>query len=328
MRLVVAMAACAILAGCMSAAPTRTVIPADDRSRQPALGVRADARPLQGIYVSTGSDVYGYAVTDRESKPPICTIHQPNGYGDRNISVDRAGNLLVPHDLAVAVYTGPKMCGTLALDAGYGEGGRPMDVASLDAMHARTAIAAVNYSSSGYGTFSFCTLAQSSHCVIPRMAPQLYDSSAVTIDHDGNCWVSGWTWSGSQVLYYVRRSLAGIAVGVAPCVAGVSTTGTLNVGFGGLDIDHQGHLVTIDPTKNGRVFVYEGCDPGCRLIGGPFPLRHPGRYGHLNHAGTLFAVATSTGVDVYTYSLTALTYAYTFATDISNITGVAFSPGR
>ena len=327
MRLIIAAVGSTTLAGCAGAVVTRTIVPVDDRLSQPALKAGADARPLQGIYVSTDSDVYGYALADREARRPICTISVPTGYDGRNISVDPKGNLLVPHDQAVSVFAGPRMCGKRVLDAGYRYGGRPMDVASLDALNSGTAVAAVNYSSSGYGTFVFCTLAQSSQCAIPRMVPGIFDSVAVTIDGTGNCWVSAQTYT-SQPLYYVPRSPSGIAIATAPCFAGVATTGTLNAAFGGLDIDRQGNLVTIDPTKAGRVFIYRGCDPVCRIIGGPFPLRHPGTYGHLNHAGTLFAVATQSGVDVYNYRAAALTYAYTFATDISNITAVAFSPGR
>jgi hypothetical protein len=83
---------------------------------------------------------------------------------------------------------------------------------------------------------------------------------------------------------------------------GVLATGWLNAGPGGLDVDSEGNLVSIDGyARQGRgaIYVFSGCKPACAKMGGPFNLRHAAVYGHLNHDGTLLAIAANNEVDVY-----------------------------
>ncbi|HEY2474842.1 MAG TPA: hypothetical protein VGI19_08555, partial [Candidatus Cybelea sp.] len=102
---------------------------------------------------------------------------------------------------------------------------------------------------------------------------------------------------------------------------------------GGLDIDSNGNLVSIDGYANntGAVYVYGGCKPNCTKLGGPFPLLGKAVRGHLNRRGTAFAATDydNKQVDLYSYSPTALTYKYSFNNGISaslSPLGVAYSP--
>jgi hypothetical protein len=79
------------------------------------------------------------------------------------------------------------------------------------------------------------------------------------------------------------------------------------------------------------VYVYSGCKPACKAIGGPFPLKGTAVYGHLNEDSTSFAAADYQygQVDVYRYSPTAITYRYSFNNGISvnsGIVGAAYNP--
>ena len=59
-------------------------------------------------------------------------------------------------------------------------------------------------------------------------------------------------------------------------------------------------------------------------VGGPFNQRHAAVYGHLNHDGTLLAIAANNEVDVYAYHPSRITFQYSSTPGGS---GVAFSPG-
>jgi len=81
----------------------------------------ADRHPLDGIYVSTNSDVYGYALPCEGKR--LTDLHHARS--DRiptratSLSTERA-NLLIPHDYAIAVYSGPRMCGHSLEEASLG----------------------------------------------------------------------------------------------------------------------------------------------------------------------------------------------------------------
>ncbi|MGC1758650.1 MAG: hypothetical protein WA742_04800, partial [Candidatus Cybelea sp.] len=115
--------------------------------------------------------------------------------------------------------------------------------------------------------------------------------------------------------------------------AGVATSGYGNTSPGGLDIDNAGNLVAIDTSANnaGALFIYSGCKPACKVVGGPFPLHGEAFWGHLNEKSTAFAAANYTAgqIDVYKYSTAALTYLYSFSNGLNasfSVKGAAYNP--
>jgi hypothetical protein len=112
--------------------------------------------------------------------------------------------------------------------------------------------------------------------------------------------------------------------------SGETATGFDNPASGGLDIDKDGHLVTVSYSTP-AVYVYSGCRPACKLIGGPFPLKGTGFYGHLNMDSTSFVAADYQHgeIDVYRYTPTSLKYMYSFNNGLSQSSGVvgaAYNP--
>jgi hypothetical protein len=140
------------------------------------------------------------------------------------------------------------------------------------------------------------------------------------MDNSGNCWGDGIDPSGLATLTY----FAGCSGG------GVQATGFVNSSFGGIDIDASGNLVTIDGFAP-AVYVYSGCNPACTLVGGPFPLIGDAIFGHLN---SKFNNKLATGnfvngqIDIYRYTPTSLTYAYSFNNGLSpslDVEGAAYN---
>ncbi|MBV8197185.1 MAG: hypothetical protein JO263_03545 [Candidatus Eremiobacteraeota bacterium] len=103
----------------------------------------------------------------------------------------------------------------------------------------------------------------------------------------------------------------------------------------GLDIDASGNLVATAFVFTPYVLVYSGCNPACKLVGGPFPLRGNEAYaffGHLNGRADKFVVPEGNisygKLDVYSYSPSALTYLYSITKGITQglVDAAAFSP--
>jgi hypothetical protein len=143
------------------------------------------------------------------------------------------------------------------------------------------------------------------------------------LDKAGNCWAGSEGKSALPVLIYFANCSG----------SGTTATGYQNTSFGGLDFDRSGNLVSIDETANnvGQVWVYHGCNPGCELVGGPFPLNGESVYGHLNAKGNRLAVADIAygQVDIYSYSPTSVKYLYSFTKGLRasyEVQGVAYDP--
>ncbi len=93
-------------------------------------------------------------------------------------------------------------------------------------------------------------------------------------------------------------------------------------------IDSKGNTVPLSaPTY--AVYVYSGCRPACKRIGGPYSLEGQAIYGHLNANSTAFAVADYRleQIDVYKYTPRALIYEYSFNNGLfeSSIKGVTYN---
>ncbi|HEX3368257.1 MAG TPA: hypothetical protein VHS56_01670, partial [Candidatus Cybelea sp.] len=244
-------------------------------------GRPAPAKARSGIYVAQffSPYVYGYPLDNSKNGPPLCNVYNP--YASVNdIAVDGNGNLLIPLEIPneVLIYKGTRMCGPWAATIAdpYGQ---PTGAAANDAIHGTIAVANI-FDLYGPGSISLCTV--SGGCTQNLTNPNLYAVGGVAMDRQGNCWGSGFNSSYASVLIY----FAGCSG------SGVAATGIANTqGYGSIDIDEHGNLVVVSiPTD---LYVYHGCKPKCKKIGGPFSLEGDTIFGHLNKNSTAFAAGDS-----------------------------------
>jgi hypothetical protein len=272
-----------------------------------------------GIYVSerqsSESDVFGYASNDRQNRGPICAENSQPTY---DLAVDGRGDLIVPNPSdTVTVFKGPGMCGRKlgTLQTIYSA----VDVASFNAASGTIAVGIVLDGQSGDGSIQLCTLKKGCYANLTD-GTQMDFVAAVAMSKKGDCWASS---AVPTALTYFKGCSA----------TAQSATGYENSDAGGLDIDNAGNLVSISCSEvscsTPVLYVYAGCNPKCKKVGGPFPLQGASWYGHLNATSTRFAAADYEygQVDVYKYSPTTLTYLYSFNSGLnSNIAGTAYNP--
>ncbi len=294
---------------------------------------RADAcADRGGIYGSQffSSIINGYHHHNTGNGPPVCSLGA--SYAN-TIAVDGKGNLIDPDGgtRTIIVYRGPGMCGPEvgAVADGFGQ---PADAASMDAANGTIVVGNIfdnvarshgpsHGTSSGFASISLCTLANG--CTVNLSNPNMFLVAGVALANDGDCWASGTDSSGSGTLFY----FAGCSE------EGQIATGFHNVSYGGLDIDKNGNLVSIDLGTSGSssLWVYRGCNPACTLVGGPFPLLGQTVFGHLNEQSMAFVTGDFEfgQLDIYDYSPTSLTYSYSINNGFSpseEVEGAAYNP--
>lgn len=297
----------------------------------------------RGIYGSVGGGnsgyVYAYPDPDRSNGSSLCSLSVNELSG--NIAVDRQGDLLVigavGSGVGVIVFAGQGLCGPelgSILDpyANAGAGVLAVDVASRDARSGRIVIANEQTSGTGeHGSVSVCTL--TAGCTANLKTPNMNSVERVALAPNGDCWASGYGLNKSPP----RRAIPMLGYFAHCRGRGVAATGFQNSEFGGIDIDDNGNLVSIDRAF-GYLYTYSGCNPVCTLVGGPFQLRkhgNPYTYGHLDGSSKHFVVATVFAVgsmrlpqlDVYSYNTIGIRYEYSISNGItSGANGAAFSP--
>jgi hypothetical protein len=261
-------------------------------------------------------DILGYAKNNRKNGPPTCSLSTSGSYGD--IAVDAKGDLIVPEGFnTVAIFKGPGMCGPKLGSIQLFAGGDAVDAASADAADGKIAVAAYQ-DGSAPGSIEVCTL--KSGCT-NLQNPDMNFVSAVALAKNGDCWGSSQQAGsmGGAVLTYFGGCSG----------SGQTATGYKNSGAGGLDIDKDGNIVSIDSSSTPEVYVYSGCKPTCKILGGPFALKGGALYGHLNEDSTRYAAADGeyNQVDVYAYSSTMLTYMYSFNNGLPSdyLVGLAYN---
>jgi hypothetical protein len=276
--------------------------------------------PITGIYVSQGSSsdtqLFGYPSNNRKNKGPICT---ENVHPTYDLAVDGKGNLIAPNtDDTVTVFAGPRMCGRSL--GTFKTVFYPVDASSSNAASGKIAVGIAEDGGSGNGVIQVCTLKKGCYATLSD-GTQIDFLVAVAMNKHGDCWASGIL---PTTLIYFKGCSA----------AAQSTTGYENTDAGGLDIDNEGHLLSISCSEvscsTPELYVYSGCNPRCKKVGGPFALHGTSWYGHLNANNTRFATADYEygQVDVYKYAPTSVTYLYSFDSGLStDIRGVAYSPG-
>lgn len=317
-RALVAASLLVLLAGCGGGLSSSPVVPSGG-SAVALHGRAAPAAVRSGIYVAefSSSYVYGYHTDNSTNGPPVCNVYNPN-QSVNDIAVDGSGNLVLPLEQPdeILVYSGTKLCGPWAATIAdpYGE---PTGAAANDAVNGTIAVANI-FDTSGAGSISLCTV--SAGCRQNLTNPSLYEVGGVAMDTQGNCWGSG-----------LNQSYASVIVYFAGCTGpGVLATGTAQTyGYGSVDIDKHGNLVVVSIPSS--LYVYHGCKPKCKKIGGPFALEGSTIFGHLNKRSTAFAAGDEQygQVDIYNYTPTSLTYQYSFNNGLSysaTVGGVAYSP--
>ncbi|MBV8530201.1 MAG: hypothetical protein JO104_02705 [Candidatus Eremiobacteraeota bacterium] len=270
----------------------------------------------RGLYVSVNSAILGYKSRNRHNGPPVCTIAGTKYAG--GIAADLDGNLLASDfdSKRVIVYRGPALCGPKAgrFSDRYG---RPTYAASRDALGGKIIVATVLDTSTSE-SIAICTLAGG--CTANLENPNMGEIAGVALDRHGNCWADATSSTGNATLTFF-----------AGCTgAGETSTGFMNAYYGALDIDSAGHLIALSAFDS-KLYVYSGCRPACKLVGGPFTLNGEAVFGQLNEDSTNFATADfeHAQVDVYRYTPTALTYEYSFNNGQGQSTpsgGLAYSP--
>lgn len=318
----------AFLAACAAETP-QTFAVARQSAVRSMLNVPPPALPKLGIYVSgyggsndTEPFIAGFAERNRQNRAPICSESIPNV---DDIAADEKGDLIVPAlAKGVEIFAGPDMCGPELgwIDETVGDA---IDAASIDAANGPIVVA-VNDDGSGSGSLLVCTLKNG--CATNLQNPGMHQVISVALAKNRDCWAS----SDPVALTYFRGCSG----------SGQTATGYENPYPGGLDIDKDGNLVSISNqviNQDGKtvplsvptyaVYVYSGCRPACKRVGGPFTLEGQASYGHLNGNSTAFAVADYRlgQIDVYKYSPKALTYDYSFNNGLfeSSIKGVAYN---
>jgi hypothetical protein len=275
----------------------------------------------RGIYVdvqtgTSSSEIVGLRSANGQRPRQFCKVNGID-YADR-IAVDGQGRLMAPDSLAyrVLVFNGPSMCAT-QLASLADPFGQPIDAASNDAATGTIAVANI-FDGRGPGSISVCTLAAG--CTLNLTNPNMEEVVGVAMAPNGDCWASAVRATTPTLTYF--QGCAG---------AGEAATQYRNTSYGGLDIDAQGDLVSVSyNTYRSKIYVYQGCNPRCSLIGGPFTVKHRTMTAHLNEESSLLLVADyqRAVVDLYRYRPNKLTFQYSFSSGVSGgtISGVAFNP--
>jgi hypothetical protein len=288
----------------------------------------------KGIYVNQfyGSGVLAYQNKNTGNNPPFCSV--PTGIGSdvNGIAVDGVGNLITPVAVnysgqkAVEIWSGPQSgsaCGTMVASI-LDPYGQPSDAASFNSLTGEIAVSNIFDNSGAAGSISICSVSAGCTQNLTN-STTMYKVAGVALASNGDCWASAEDYSGVATLTYFA--------GCNQSVAGVQATGFMNVDYGGLQIDKNGNLVSVDKNPNGtsQLWVYSGCNPACTLVGGPFPLQGLSVFGAVNSQSMAFVAGDqlNAAADVYYYSPTSLTYWYSITNGISasgKIEGVAYNP--
>lgn len=278
-----------------------------------------DAATAGGIYASEvyGSDIWGFPANNPHNGKASCAetgVSAANG-----IAVDGAGNLIDPDggSHTIIVFKGPKMCGAKvgSVNDPYGQ---PSDAASANATTGEIVVANIFDNNKKPGSISRCTLAHG--CTSNLKNASMDEVAGVALARNGDCWVSATNKRGAATLTYFK-GCAG---------SGKVATGYQNAYYGGLDIDLHGNLVSLS-YYDSKLYVYKGCNPACKLVGGPFTLEGQAAFGHLNSTSTKYATGDFQygQIDVYTYQPGKLTFIYRFNRGFNAselVEGTAYNP--
>jgi hypothetical protein len=262
-----------------------------------------NAKPAKGgskslIYVGQ-NDIAAYPANPRRHSV-LCVL---SNYSANALAADSDGDVIVALGTSITVFKGPEKCGPEA--GSFTDGfGTPVDVASSRALTGEVVVGNELDNSGRPGSISVCTLSHG--CLRNLTNSNMYFVYGVALANDGNCWASGVNSANNATLTYFRDCKG----------SGKTATGYNQPGSGALDIDGEGHLVSISSSgpSSSSLYIYEGCDPACKLYAGPLSLEGESVSGHLNEAATMFAATDiqNNTLDIYRYTPTSLQLEYAF----------------
>jgi hypothetical protein len=324
------MVAIGLISGCASnVSPSNSSIPSvgsasrpisvyDDFAPLPAISVLHEIvpeatkkkPPTSGIYVSEfgETELLGYAADNKANKAPVCTVQGVSSVN--GVAVDLKGNLIDPDGGSgyVIVYQGPGMCPKKQLGLISDTYGQPSDASTADGATDTIAVGNIVDKSSAPGSLSLCSL-KAGTCTTNLTNGSIYHAGGVAMSPSGNCWLDAKTSSsGGAALIYFKGCAGG----------GVLAKGFKQTYYGGIDIDNKGQLV-INDLDGEDTYIYSGCNPTCKVVGGPFALKGESFFGKLNAANTDYAAVDRTNgdVDIYSYTGKAIKYEYSFSKGIT-----------
>ncbi|HEV3091018.1 MAG TPA: hypothetical protein VGX91_06175 [Candidatus Cybelea sp.] len=285
------------------AAPSRAV----SVLHQLAFPDKAKKLPSTGTYVTQfdSSAIFGYLADNKANKKPICSVSGVASVND--VAVDLKGNLIDPDGGSsyVIVHKGPTMCGK-ELGLIQDSAGQAADASSPDAVTGKIVVSNLAGPTSTAGTLSVCTL--KGGCTVTLSNKTIYHSGGTAMAPNGDCWTDAKTSaSGGAALIYFKGCAGG----------GKVATGFKPTYYGGIDLDNKGNLVIIDDMAE-MVYIYSGCNPACKTVGGPFALKGESFFGKLSADNSTYtAVARANAeVDVYSYSTKGLKFQYSYNADL------------
>ncbi|HEY2474775.1 MAG TPA: hypothetical protein VGI19_08215 [Candidatus Cybelea sp.] len=276
--------------------------------------------PSTGIYVAEfyATELLGYAIKNTKNKGPICTLQGVSSVND--IAVDLKGNLIEPDGGSgyVFVYKGPQMCSSKQLGAIVDSSGQPADASSPDAATGTIAVSNLADKSSQPGEVLLCTIKKG--CTTDLTNSKIYHAGGVVMSPKGDCWDNAKTSGSGDALIYWKGCKG----------SGVVASGVKSTYYGGMDMDNKGNLVIIDDMAE-TTTIYSGCDPKCKVVGGPFALKGESFFGKLTSDNKEYIAADRTDaiVDVYSYSTKSIKFMYSFNKGLSasqKPDGVAINP--
>ncbi len=315
-RLVLTIAAL-LVAGCSGSSPSNT-------SSLPSVNVTHAGIPVPGfakdIYVADPSAAtvlgYDYVQANIGNAAPNCLV----GTQPTNIATSGDQNLIEIAGLSISVY-GHGWCGGQIGTSVTDTYGKPQDAASNVA--AKGNIAVATFDGLGTGSLTICTLPSHACNHDYTNAAMTQEAVGVAMTNNGNCFVTAFTFSTPVLVYFAHCSGGGVVA-----------TGFQNTSAGGLDIDHVGNLVSVDPNAN-EIWVYKGCPVCVNLTNSPLVLNSGStvRYAHVNGNSTKLAAANAAthSIDVYKYGSTVnavniWSYWHSFNNGMTSSWGVGWLP--
>ncbi len=268
-----------------------------------------------GLYVGEfyGTTVYGFRRSGKGAA--VCTISGVSSVND--VASDAKGDVIEPDGGGHLIRVFRPQCGP-ALGSVSDRYGQPADAMSADAAAGTIAIANIFGPNRTNGSISLCSL--KGGCTSNLTNPNMHEVVGIAMSKGGDCWASAIDANSHANLTFFKGCSG----------SGETAKGFINPSYGGLDFDAAGNLVSFSG-NSAQLYVYSGCNPRCKLAGGPFSMGGTSVYGHLNKSRDMLAVADYQHgqIDLYTYTPTAVNYVRSFNTGLSvtlDVVGVTYAP--
>jgi hypothetical protein len=282
---------------------------------------RDAAKRKVGIYAAQfwGTAVNGYDNHNENNAAPICQIY---GQYVNGFHIDAAGDLVIPSGSPqeVSVYRRQGLCGKRigTFSDSYGQAS---DAAATDAETGTIVVGNIEASQNEQvGNIAICTLKKG--CTKMLKGPTIKYWGGGVAAAGGDCWMASED--------DAQLSKATLTYFKGCTGSGKAAKNWKNAYYGGLIVDKAGNLISVD-FETPALWVYNGCNPICRRVAGPFKLEGESFYGNLSVDGGQLTLGDYQygQVDVYKYLPKKLTYEYSFnngLTPSDDVEAAGFTP--